>query len=57
MNARPLLAALAVVSGLGSLATACSDDAPPGPNPPRLWLALDGSEVQVRLVSVEPPPF
>ena len=35
---------------------ACSDDAPPG-NPAKLWLALDGSEVQVRLVPVEPPPF
>ena len=26
-------------------------------NPPVLWLALDGSETQVRLVDVEPVPF
>ncbi len=55
MTFRPMLA-LAVVCGVSAL-TACSDDAPSGPNPPRLWLALDGSEVQVRLVAVEPPPF
>ncbi len=36
---------------------ACSDDAPAGPNPARLWLALDGSEVQVRLIPIEPPIF
>lgn len=49
------LATLALVAAFLPLA-ACSDDAPAG-NPPRLWLALDGSEVQVKLVSVEPPPF
>ena len=54
MNApRALLAAVAAATGL----VACSDDAPTNGNPPRLWLALDGSEIQVRLVSVEPPPF
>ena len=42
-----------VLAGLG----ACSDDAPPSPNPSRLWLALDGRETEVRLVPVEPPPF
>lgn len=36
--------------------TACSGD-DGRPNPPTLWLALDGSELQVRLVAVEPPPF
>lgn len=36
--------------------TACPDD-DDGGNPAKLWLALDGSELQVRLVSVEPPPF
>jgi hypothetical protein len=55
MNPRllaPLAAAFAsLVSG------ACSDDAPPNGNPPKLWLALDGSEVQVKLAPVEPPPF
>ena len=35
----------------------CSDDAPDDPNPSRLWLALDGSELQVRLIPVEPPEF
>ncbi|HUQ02486.1 MAG TPA: hypothetical protein VM261_08325 [Kofleriaceae bacterium] len=52
MNARNVILAAAAL-GLA----ACSDDAPPNGNPPRLWLALDGSEIQVRLVSVEPPPF
>jgi hypothetical protein len=48
-----------LLCSLGALAlSACpSDDAPPDPNPSRLWLALDGSELQVRLVPVEPPPF
>lgn len=36
--------------------TACGDDAPTG-NPDVLWLALDGSETEVRLVATEPPPF
>ena len=43
--------------GVLGLAACPSDDAPPDPNPGRLWLALDGSEVQVRLVPVEPPPY
>jgi hypothetical protein len=56
MNLRPIvLAASAVVFG-GALAS-CSDDAPSNGNPAKLWLALDGSEVQVRLVTGEPPPF
>ena len=42
----------------GAVAIGCSDDAPPvGPNPPRLWLARVGSEVEVKLSPVEPPPF
>lgn len=48
---------LAVVGLALAAAAGCSDDAPPGPNPARLWLALDGSEVQVRLIPVEPPEF
>ncbi len=36
---------------------ACSDDAPPSDNPDKLWLALDGSEIQVRLIGIEPQPF
>lgn len=38
------------------LAAACSGAASPA-NPIRLWLALDGSEVQVKLVSSEPAPY
>ena len=38
------------------LAAACSDAGNPT-NPTRLWLALDGSEQQVKLVSVEPAPY
>lgn len=45
----PALACLALV--------ACADDAPTPANPDKLWLALDGSEVQVRLVAAEPAPF
>jgi hypothetical protein len=33
----------------------CPSDPPE--NPPILWLALDGSETQVRLVDTEPRPF
>lgn len=44
------LACLAVV------VAACSDDAPVT-NPDKLWLALDGTEVQVKLVAIEPVPF
>jgi hypothetical protein len=49
---------LLVGAALSAVCLSCSDDAPPdGPNPPRLWLALDGSEVEVKLSPVEPPPF
>jgi hypothetical protein len=34
---------------------ACPSDDPA--NPPVLWLALDGSELEVRLVGEEPRPF
>lgn len=54
MTSRALALAACSVIALA----ACSDDAPPaGPNPPRLWLALDGSEVEVKLSPVEPPVF
>ncbi len=52
MNRRSSLLLLTVL-----LAQGCSDDAPVSPNPARLWLALDGSELQVRLIPVEPPEF
>ncbi|MBP8805480.1 MAG: hypothetical protein KBG48_06760 [Kofleriaceae bacterium] len=48
---RPTLAVALVVLA------ACSDDAPTERNPGKVWLALDGSETQVRLVTTEPPPF
>jgi hypothetical protein len=51
------LFALASLAASISLSGACSDDAPPDGNPDRLWLALDGSEVEVKLSPVEPPPF
>jgi hypothetical protein len=54
MTRQPSIVLVALAS-LG-LAAACSDDAQPT-NPARLWLALDGSEVQVRLIPVEPPPY
>jgi hypothetical protein len=43
--------------GLVALATlaACPDSG--ASNPPVLWLALDGSEIKVRLVEQEPVPF
>lgn len=55
MNARQLVFAACAVAGLAGCPG--DDEPPPNGNPPRLWLALDGSEIQVRLVSVEPPPF
>jgi|JI10StandDraft_1071094.scaffolds.fasta_scaffold02291_14 hypothetical protein len=36
---------------------ACSDDTVAPFNPDKLWLGLDGSEVQVKLVPAEPDPF
>jgi hypothetical protein len=44
MKRSALLLPLLAVAG-------CSSD------PTRLWLALNGSELQVRLVPVEPDPF
>jgi hypothetical protein len=32
-------------------------DAAPTTNPTTLWLAPDNSELQVKLVGVEPPPY
>ena len=40
---------------LASLAVGCGPET--GQNPPAFWLALDGSELRVRLIPVEPPPF
>lgn len=45
-----------VIAAVSLLAVACSDDASPA-NPTRLWLAPDGSELQVKLVSAEPTPY
>lgn len=48
---------LVSASCLLAIVAACSDDAPAPQNPDKLWLTLDGSEIQVRLGGVEPPPF
>jgi hypothetical protein len=40
-----------------SLALAACSGGGGGPNPETLWLALDGTETQVRLVGSEPTPF
>ena len=48
---------LAATCALALAAAACADDAPPARNPGKLWLALDGSEIQVRLIDIEPQPF
>jgi hypothetical protein len=45
------------LAAIATLAACPGDDTTDGPNPPRLWLALDGSEVQVKLSPVEPPVF
>jgi hypothetical protein len=34
-----------------------SPDAPPTTNPKVLWLAPDNSELAVKLVGTEPPPY
>lgn len=34
-----------------------TDMASPGQNPSQLWLGLSGSELHVKLVPSEPPPF
>jgi hypothetical protein len=46
----------AVLFSLAALA-GCPASAPPGTNPPRVWLALNGSELMVRLQAIEPAPF
>jgi len=40
---------------LAPLLAACPSD--PKHNPPRLWLALDGSEINIQLIDHEPDPF
>ena len=43
---------------LAVLAACPGDDGPPDNlNPPVLWLALDGSETEVKLAGSEPEPF
>ena len=46
----PPLLVLAVVPALGACPS--SDE-----NPERLWLGLDGTETQVKLIDYEPPPY
>ncbi len=38
-------------------AAACGPDPEPSPNPDVLWLALDGSETQVKLSAIEPAEY
>ena len=45
-------ALIAALAGLAGCPESSSDV-----NPPRFWLALNGSERMVRLVPVEPDPF
>lgn len=40
--------------GLAALCTGCPSDPS---NPDTLWLALDGSELKVKLIDHEPKPF
>jgi hypothetical protein len=53
MNVSSCAAAVLLAIALGG----CSENASPPKNPDRLWLALDGSETDVRLVPAEPPPY
>ena len=46
--------ALVSLVALGALLAGCPSD--PG-NPETLWLALDGSELKVKLIDHEPLPF
>ena len=48
---------LSVSCVLAFAVAGCADDAPPPRNPSKLWLGLDGSEIAVKLVGVEPQPF
>ncbi|HEY4181631.1 MAG TPA: hypothetical protein VGM90_32530 [Kofleriaceae bacterium] len=43
--------------GLLVLLAACGDDGGHGGNPGRLWIATDGSEVNLKLQDTEPAPF
>lgn len=52
----PLLSPLALAASLVTLA-GCPDPEPTHMNPPRLWLALMGSETRVQLQPVEPLPY
>lgn len=53
MNRAASIALALAVAGVA----ACSDDAPPGTNPSRLYLALLRNELTVQLVEEEPPPY
>ena len=47
------LFALACVGALAG----CPAPPPPTGNPPQLWIDLNGSELAIKLVPVEPEPF
>lgn len=50
-----LAIAILVSMSIGFGGGGCGDGG--AENPPVLWLALDGSETQVRLIEQEPPYF
>jgi len=50
------LASISIAFTMGTLAAACGDDGGSA-NPARLWLGPAGSEVDVKLVTAEPPPY
>jgi hypothetical protein len=54
---KPTAASLAFAALSIAVLSGCSDDAPGSLNPAKLWLALDGSETNVRLADFEPNPY
>jgi hypothetical protein len=48
---------LAVVAACAAVSLALGGCPGGDENPRTLWLALDGSELQVKLIDHEPPPF
>jgi hypothetical protein len=53
------ITSLSILSTLSIAAFACGggDDGGATTNPKTLWLAPDGSELEVKLIGAEPPPY
>ena len=49
--------AIVLMGCLGAALTGASCGPGVAQNPPQLWLSLNGSEINVRLVPVQPDPF